>query len=249
MLSKRKRKTLLVVSRSRCGDIRLTISIKLVAAGPQYWLSSSPEVVSRLLWPYSGTYRYRLHSRSSKVSNRLSTLLIYSPEAVLVLRSVSSFETLYLTRSTTRINDSVTSAINNYVSSKAPLGPGEGVNIARVITNELDSAKFDPLLVRTVARNGVKVLDSLVSRLDGMVSLFCLFCSVIDNQIVRDFTATSLIGPQATAAQNANAQFASCLYHCWYNLTFVESEFPGKVWEILKPAVNVSRLLAFQYVH
>lgn len=45
------------------------------------------------------------------------------------------------------------------------------MNIARVITNELDSAKFDPLLVRTVARNGVKVLDSLVSRLDGMVSV------------------------------------------------------------------------------
>jgi hypothetical protein len=106
--------------------------------------------------------------------------LISSPEAVLVLRSVSSFETLYLTRSTTRINDSVTTAIGNYVSSKAQLGPGEGVNIARVITNELDSAKFDPLLVRTVARNGVKVLDSLVSRLDGMVSRFRSFCSETD---------------------------------------------------------------------
>jgi hypothetical protein len=156
---------------------------------------------------------------------------------VLVLRSVSSFETLYLTRSTTRINDSVTTAINNYVSSKAPLGPSEGVNIARVITNELDSAKFDPLLVRTVARNGVKVLESLVSRLDGMVSVASqLSRTEADYQMVRDFTATSLIGPQATAAENVNAQFASC----WYNLTFVEGEFPGKVWEILKPAVNVS---------
>ena len=57
------------------------------------------------------------------------------------------------------------------MSSKAQLGPGEGVNIARVITNELDSAKFDPLLVRTVARNGVKILDAFVSRLDGMVSV------------------------------------------------------------------------------
>lgn len=86
-----------------------------------------------------------------------------------MLRSVSSFETLYLTRSTSRINDAVNSAINNYVASKSTLGPGEGVNIARVITNELDSAKFDPLLVRTVARNGVKSLEALVSRLDGMV--------------------------------------------------------------------------------
>ena len=154
---------------------------------------------------------------------------------------MSSFETLYLARSTTRINDSVTTAISNYVSSKAPLGPSEGVNIARVITNELDSAKFDPLLVRTVARNGVKVLDSLVSRLDGMVSLaHRRVPRRANDQMVRDFTATSLIGPQATAAENVNAQFASCLYHCWYNLTFVESEFPGKVWEILKPAVNVS---------
>jgi hypothetical protein len=72
---------------------------------------------------------------------------------------------------------------------------------------------------------------SLVSSLSGTTA---------DYQMVRDFTATSLIGPQATAAENVNAQFASCLYHCWYNLTFVEGEFPGKVWEILKPAVNVS---------
>jgi hypothetical protein len=74
-----------------------------------------------------------------------------------------------------------------------------------------------------------------------MVSLASrLYNPEADHQMVRDFTATSLIGPQATAAENVNAQFASCLYHCWYNLTFVEGEFPGKVWEILKPAVNVS---------
>jgi hypothetical protein len=73
---------------------------------------------------------------------------------------------------------------------------------------------------------------SLVSSLSGTTA---------DYQMVRDFTATSLIGPQATAAENVNAQFASCLYHCWYNLTFVEGEFPGKVWEILQPAVKVSQ--------
>lgn len=148
-----------------------------------------------------------------------------------------------MTRSTSRINDAVNSAINNYVASKAQLGPGEGVNIARVITNELDSAKFDPLLVRTVARNGVKILDALVSRLDGMVStghIIACGSTLINDKIVRDFTASSLIGPQATAAENVNAQFASCLYHCWFNLTFVESEFSGKVWDILKPAVVVS---------
>ena len=48
-------------------------------------------------------------------------------------------------------------------------GPGEGVTVARTITNELDSARFDPLLVRTVGRNAVRVLEGLISRVDGLV--------------------------------------------------------------------------------
>lgn len=94
-----------------------------------------------------------------------------SPEAVLVLRSVSTFETLYLTRSTSRMNEAVSSAVSSYLSARGnPPGPGEGVTIARTITNELDSARFDPLLVRTVARNASRVLDGLLAKVDGMVS-------------------------------------------------------------------------------
>lgn len=93
-----------------------------------------------------------------------------STEAVLVLRSVSIFETLYLSRSTTRMNEAVTSALQSYLSARGnPPGPSEGINISRVITNELDSAKFDPLLVRTVARNASKVLDGFLAKVDGMV--------------------------------------------------------------------------------
>jgi hypothetical protein len=51
-------------------------------------------------------------------------------------------------------------------------GAGEGVGVARVITNELDSARFDPLLVRTVARNGVKALDTLLGKIEGSVSAY-----------------------------------------------------------------------------
>lgn len=36
---------------------------------------------------------------------------------------------------------------------------------------------------------------------------------------MRDFTATSLIGPTATPAQIINASFASCLYHCALQLS------------------------------
>ncbi|BEJ14338.1 hypothetical protein CspHIS471_0401050 [Cutaneotrichosporon sp. HIS471] len=148
-----------------------------------------------------------------------------SPEAVLALRSVSTFESLYLSRSTSRMSDAVSSAMSHY---SVPRGTApsatEGVNIARAITNELDSARFDPLLVRTVARNAVKVLNTLRTRIDGA--------------LVRDFTATSLIGPTATPAAILNAQFTSCLYHCTLNLSGLEPQFGSKVAEILAPPVK-----------
>ncbi|ORX36009.1 Golgi transport complex subunit 5-domain-containing protein [Kockovaella imperatae] len=147
-----------------------------------------------------------------------------STEAVLVLRSVAVFETLYLTRSTTRMNDIVNAATTFLSGRGVPPGPAEGVSIARVVTNELDSARFDPLLARTVARNAVKVLDTLLRKLEGAM--------------VRDFTATSVIGPQATPAQSLNAQLVSCIYHCRYNLLFVQQEFTPNIWQIVLPAIE-----------
>ncbi|KAK4685489.1 conserved oligomeric Golgi complex subunit 5, partial [Tremellales sp. Uapishka_1] len=150
-----------------------------------------------------------------------------SPEAVLVLRSIATFETLYLSRSTSRMTDVVNTALSQYVNARGkPPGATEGVSIARTITNDLDSARFDPLLVRTVARNAVKVLDGLISK--------------IDNALVRDFTATSLIGPNATAAQGVNSQLVSCLYHLVVNLGYCKTEFTGKVWEILVPSIKAA---------
>ena len=46
----------------------------------------------------------------------------------------------------------------------------EGINIARTIANELDSAKFDPLLVQSVARYAVASLELMLTRLDSFVS-------------------------------------------------------------------------------
>lgn len=123
------------------------------------------------------------------------------------------------------MNEAVSSALSQYLSARGnPPSAGDGLTIARTITNELDSARFDPLLVRTVAKNAGKVLDGLVTKIDGM--------------LVRDFTASSLIGPNATPAQTVNAQLISCLYHCWYNLLFVQTEFPPRVWDILKPTID-----------
>lgn len=58
-------------------------------------------------------------------------------------------------------------------------------------------------------------------------------------QLVKDFTATSLIGPNATPAQVTNGALVGFLYHCQYNLLFVETEFPAKVWEIMQKTIIV----------
>jgi hypothetical protein len=69
------------------------------------------------------------------------------------------------------MTDIVNTSMSSYLSGRGnPPGASEGVTIARTVTNELDSARFDPLLVRTVARNAVKVLDNLVNKIDGAVS-------------------------------------------------------------------------------
>lgn len=94
---------------------------------------------------------------------------LYSPETVLVLRALNTFESLYLSRSSNRLNEAISQAFAN--GARGPPGQTEGVNIARAVANELDSAKFDPLLVKAVARHASSSLENLVSRADNLVSL------------------------------------------------------------------------------
>lgn len=52
---------------------------------------------------------------------------------------------------------------------RVPPGTGEGQAIARTIANELDSAKFDPLLVAAVAKSANGALEGLAGRMDALV--------------------------------------------------------------------------------
>lgn len=75
------------------------------------------------------------------------------------------------------MSDVVASAVEQYLSARGnPPGPSDGVSVARTMTNELDSARFDPLLVRTVARNAAKILDGFIQTLDGMVRRLYSLC-------------------------------------------------------------------------
>lgn len=53
--------------------------------------------------------------------------------------------------------------------ARSPPAMGEGLSIARIAINELDAAKFDPLLVKAVAKNVNSSLELLLSRLDPLV--------------------------------------------------------------------------------
>lgn len=53
---------------------------------------------------------------------------------------------------------------------------------------------------------------------------------------MKDFTATSLIGPQATPAQIINASFVSCLYHC--SLQLSKLSLSPSVSAILSPPIE-----------
>ncbi|KAI0356279.1 hypothetical protein OH77DRAFT_1423899 [Trametes cingulata] len=165
------------------------------------------------------------HSFFTKIAVHTDTVYTQtqqSPETVLILRALSNFESLYLSRSSNRLNEAIGQAFSG--GARTPPGMSEGVNVARAVANELDSAKFDPLLVRSVARYAVSSLELMLTRADNLIS--------------RERTATSLIGPVATPQQALNASLATCIYHCWSRLDKLREEYPESVVSILQPAIT-----------
>ena len=58
---------------------------------------------------------------------------------------------------------------SSQTSSRAPPNEREGVAIARVVASELDTAKFDPMLVKACARGIVTSLDMMCTRVENLV--------------------------------------------------------------------------------
>ncbi|KAI0779742.1 Golgi transport complex subunit 5-domain-containing protein [Fomes fomentarius] len=165
------------------------------------------------------------HSFFTKIAVHTDTIYSQnqqSTDTVLVLRALSNFESLYLSRSSNRLNEAVGQAFSG--GARAPPGMSEGINIARAVANELDSAKFDPLLVQSVARYAVSGLELMFNRLDALIA--------------RERAATSLVGPVATAQQVLNGQLATCVHHCWSRLDKLREEYPENVVSILQPAIH-----------
>ncbi|KAG6333689.1 hypothetical protein ID866_5396 [Astraeus odoratus] len=145
-----------------------------------------------------------------------------SAETILVLRALATFEGLYLSRSSTRLNEMVAQAFSAGI--RAPPGANEAIGIIRTVTNELDSARFDPLLVRAVAKNVATSLENVATKADTLIA--------------TDRSAVSLLGPLATPQQILNGQVASYLYHCWVKLDKLMEEHSNAVSAIIKPSID-----------
>ncbi|KAJ4494041.1 Golgi transport complex subunit 5-domain-containing protein [Lentinula edodes] len=146
-----------------------------------------------------------------------------SPETVLVLRSLTHFETLYLSRSASKVNEAIAQAFPSNGARASP-GSNDGVNIARTVTNELDSARFDPLFVRAVAKTVVSGLNTMISRADYL--------------IVKDRSAILLSGPSPTPAQIINSSVATCLYHCHSRLVKLSEEYSDALFQVISPNID-----------
>lgn len=177
---------------------------------------------------------------------------------MLILRSIISFESLYLSRSTARLNEVVANALVG--GTRSPPGATEGITVARIMTNELDSAKFDPLLLRSVARNVAATLETFTSRMDGLVSfsyrlphteihgkVLIHACPTRLSQFAKDSSATNLAGPGSNASQALNAQLVSALYHCHNTVLKVEDSYNDRILTVLRPAIAETKTVYTRY--
>jgi hypothetical protein len=80
---------------------------------------------------------------------------------------LSTLESQYLLQSTNKVNESAGIAFST--GGRVPPGATEGTNVARTVANELDAARFDPLLVKAVAKTIATCLDNILSRVEGLV--------------------------------------------------------------------------------
>jgi hypothetical protein len=92
---------------------------------------------------------------------------VHSPETVLVLRALSIIESVYLSKCSIRLNEAIGQAFIG--GARSPPNTNEAVTVVRAIANEMDGAKFDPILVNMVARTVKASIELLLSRVDSLV--------------------------------------------------------------------------------
>ncbi|KAF6760044.1 Golgi transport complex subunit 5-domain-containing protein [Ephemerocybe angulata] len=192
--------------------------------GAMFWMSLGVALDKRLLRGYPKLLRlfHQFFSRIAVHTDTVYTDTHQSPETILVLRSLAQLEMQYLSRSANKLNETITQAFSG--GSRSPPSTTEASTLCRIAANEIDSAKFDPLLVKSVAKNVATCLDSVVNK--------------AGNMMIRDRSALSLLGPIATPQHLLNASLATFLYQSSLRLSQLEGEHNAGVYKLIKPAIE-----------
>ncbi|PKC76084.1 hypothetical protein RhiirA1_371869 [Rhizophagus irregularis] len=157
-----------------------------------------------------------------------------SQETLVMLHSISSFEAGYLARSVTRMFDPINMAFPTGLS-RAPPTKSDVTNIIRAISSELEVAKLDSNLLRSVAKNVVKALN--------------LYCVKSESMVTVDATAYQIFGPgPATASQIINLELVTTLYQLHQSVWKILEEYPDAVTEIIFDAVEHTRKVMLNIV-
>ncbi|KAK9729003.1 hypothetical protein K7432_000637 [Basidiobolus ranarum] len=121
-----------------------------------------------------------------------------SPEAILLLATISAYESSYIAKSASRLLEMVNATFPTSGFRMMPKKE-EFVQALKVITGELDIAKFDSQLLAAVSKNIIKCLTSIKTKIETWIS--------------RDNTAYVIIfSGGLTAAQNNNIEMVNNMY-------------------------------------
>ncbi|KAI7940977.1 hypothetical protein MJO28_013262 [Puccinia striiformis f. sp. tritici] len=135
-----------------------------------------------------------------------------SPETILTLRAILPLENIYLNRSVSKMNEAANS--------------GRVDKLTTTISNELDAARFDPLLLRSVTKKSKEVVENYLKR--------------IESRIMTDYQSISLVGPVATTSQITNMEIYNTLSDLSRILVSSIEEYPEEIKKIIDPTIELT---------
>ncbi|KAI8376615.1 Golgi transport complex subunit 5-domain-containing protein [Choanephora cucurbitarum] len=171
-----------------------------------------------------------LHDFFARVAMQNGTSLTdYSqtPEYVIMLRSFSTFQTNFLTKSLQRMNDAVNSTFPTYGGlARTPPGRNNVINITRIIGNELETVSFEPQLSQLLAKNAVKSINTFCKKCEQLLP-------VSEQPVYVTKSSSAIIN-----YLNMNIEIANILYFMHQSVWKVLEEYPEKTVDIVKKGAD-----------
>ncbi|CAG8508079.1 745_t:CDS:10 [Ambispora leptoticha] len=155
----------------------------------------------------------------------------FQSQAYLVmLHSISSFESGYLTRSVTRMYEPINSTFSTGLLRSSP-SKNDISNIVKIMSSELENAKADTQLMKSVAKNIIKALNHA--------------CVKAESMSANDPSAYQVSGNgPATFSQNSNFELVNAIYFLYQSLWKMLEDYPDVI-EIISESIERLKKVMF----